>query len=689
MKRPPVKTYYALLSTHRDACVTVALVLLAACLRLARLELIEFKTDEVMQLDMALQMAREGVFPLAGSFTSIWMPKGPLFTWLMALPVLFSRDPRVATGFIAALNALACGGLYLVGRRYYGRCASGLAGLLYAVNPWAVLYARKVFTDDVLAPFCLLLWWGLLRWLADERPGGLALALGSLGALLMITWSPWPLALLTFILLAANLRRVRWKHCALGAGVALALTAPWLIYQARGGFAGVVSLWVRVTSGAMDAGQEAGAAADWWRPLRNALWLHSGLNYASLAGPSAGLFRPWPAWLGWTRYLLAGLLGAGLIQAAWRGIRSLRRGTDAREAAAWRVHALWVWLPLLGFALQPGELYLHYLVVLFPAGAMALGLAGERCARLALGACRGPARRAAAVLLAALLAAVVFYQAGSFIYLLGFVTRHETHYGVPLAWWRQVTAAVADEARAAGTDELWVVAEGGDPAMHTEPSVLSYLLAGRLELVFLGAGGQEGLPLPVERAGVYLVTRASPPVEAALAELGAAQQAAFTQPGGARQARLLTAQPRPLETLFSALAQPGLPLINYDGPALLGYAWQGPAAAGGRVALAALWELQLDPAAAPGQRSFSLQVYDSSGRIIAQDDGYALAERSWRRGRYLLQWFALDLPAGLDAGEYQAALACYRLEDGARSGWRDAAGAFAGGEARLEPLVIR
>lgn len=82
-------------------------------------------------------------------------------------------------------------------------------------------------------------------------------------------------------------------------------------------------------------------------------------------------------------------------------------------------------------------------------------------------------------------------------------------------------------------------------------------------------------------------------------------------------------------------------------------------------------------------------MVDSGARIIAQDDGYALAERSWRRGRYVLQWFALELPPGLAAGEYQAALAFYRQEDGARSGWHDAAGAFAGGEVRLQPLVIR
>ncbi|KAB2866041.1 MAG: glycosyltransferase family 39 protein, partial [Anaerolineae bacterium] len=40
-----------------------------------------------------------------------------------------------------------------VARRYFGAEAALVAGLLYAVSPWAVIYSRKIWAQDMLPPF--------------------------------------------------------------------------------------------------------------------------------------------------------------------------------------------------------------------------------------------------------------------------------------------------------------------------------------------------------------------------------------------------------------------------------------------------------------------------------------------------------------------------------------------------------
>ena len=151
-----------------DMLLLLVVLLLAGTLRLAHLGQIQFKLDEAKHLEAAQRLVAGGGLSLVGSRSSVGPAKPALFTWLLALPALLGRDPRLAAGFIALLNTAAAGGLFWLGRRYYGRLAAGIAALLYAVNPWAVLYGRGIFTADVLAPFCLLLWWGLQLWLAAD-----------------------------------------------------------------------------------------------------------------------------------------------------------------------------------------------------------------------------------------------------------------------------------------------------------------------------------------------------------------------------------------------------------------------------------------------------------------------------------------------------------------------------------------
>jgi hypothetical protein len=129
------------------------LLTVAAFLRLQNLSCMEFKNDEAENSMLALMIARGASFPAAGMFSSAGSQNPPFFPYLLSLPFLISRDPVVAAGFIALLNVVAVGLLWFLGRRIGGEPVAWFASVAFAVNPWAVFYARKIWQQDALAPF--------------------------------------------------------------------------------------------------------------------------------------------------------------------------------------------------------------------------------------------------------------------------------------------------------------------------------------------------------------------------------------------------------------------------------------------------------------------------------------------------------------------------------------------------------
>ncbi|MCE5257564.1 MAG: glycosyltransferase family 39 protein [Chloroflexi bacterium] len=672
---------------RRDVLLLCAVLILAALLRLTNLSQIEFKLDEARHLESAQRIVTGQEFPLVGSRSSVGVAKPALFTWLLAIPALFGRDPRLAAGFIALLNVAAAGGLFWTGKRYFGWLPALLAALLYAVNPWAVFFSRDIFTADILAPFCLLLWVGLLRWLADGRPGGLALALAALGALLGITFSPWPLALLTAVLVFSNLRQVKVKWLLVGLALALVLLASWLIYQARSGFSEFAPVLAKLTTGGAQSA-EGGGISGWLKTFWYAVWLHSGLNLSSLAGVSAAEFMPDPLWLGQMDKLLAALFIGALLLAGWRGVGTWVYHMSARAAAPWRILVLWLWLPLLVMGLQPAELQVHYMVILFPAGFMAMGITAEYIGRTLFNSLRGAAHWALAAALAALLVLVLAHHIGSTFYLADFVQSHATNYGIPLSSWLRISEQAPELLSTTDAEEIWITAQGSDPAIDTEPAVLSYLLADSARTVYVGQGGQEGLLLPVERPALYLLTSAPERTLATLAKLDARVMATVALPDG-RTAYYIYASPHTAETTWEALYYRKVHYASDAGLQLTGYDWLSEAQPGMTAQLATYWTFGAVPdEARAAQHSAFNQLFYADGRKAAQDDGFSLPEAYWQEGRVLLQWFDLALPADLAPGAYALLTGLYRLSDGGRATWADAAGQALGDALELSALQV-
>jgi hypothetical protein len=133
----------------------VGVVALAAFLRLWHLEDSVFGIDEAALVRLAEDIVRGGQIPLSGPITSIGLPSAPHFIYAIAPVVAISRDPAFVSGAIAVANLAGVVGTLWLGWRWFGPTAGLIAALLYAVSPWAVAAARRIWQPDLLPPLAV------------------------------------------------------------------------------------------------------------------------------------------------------------------------------------------------------------------------------------------------------------------------------------------------------------------------------------------------------------------------------------------------------------------------------------------------------------------------------------------------------------------------------------------------------
>jgi len=680
-----VRVYFS----RRENQFLWGIVLLAGLLRLSYLDLIEFKADEAQHLLRAARLVEEGEWPLVGTIASVGVAKPPMMVYLMAIPLLFGRDPRLASAFIAVLNVAAIAGLFLVARRYYGLRVAVLSALLLAVNPWAVIFSRKVFTADLLLPFGVLLLWGLLRALVDRRPWGWVLICLSLGSSLYLTFSPVPVLLACLILVIVYRSRVSWAHLVFGICLVILLFIPYFYHLNTAG----LSDWrnaFRSLSVIPDGSTSTRPPVS--RAFEYAAWLHSGQHLSSLAGKSIQAFAPIHSVFAPLNGIQILLFLASLGASAILAMRSWSHWRQREDTAKYVILSVWLWVPLLFWTMMRSALQVHYLVVLYPVGFLSIGLLLDRLFDLAYWL---PLRRhwwtsLTTPLLALVVMALVVWQFYSVFHLYDFVVRHDTEggYGVPFRYWRRTAAAALRQADAQEVDQVWVATEGADIAYEQVPLILHYLLGPKVKGVFMGQGSNDCLLLPAGRPAVYLLTRNSPPVTEILRQLGAEERSTVLFPDQHYRARVWVAEERSVEQVLSMIPERELWAFDW-GLRLLGYGWPSDARAGQRARLTTYWSFADVPDDVRlVQHSLFNHLVDRDGDKLAQRDGFGLPERYWSDGLVLVQWFDLVLPLEMSPGEYTVLTGVYRLSDYARGRVIDDSGYDIGDSVALGPLPV-
>ncbi len=621
--------------SRRTEIILVSLLLIvAAILRMGWPGVTEFKADEARLLALALDMA-DGAFALRGISSSVGFPNFPASVWIYSIPLFVWPHPYAATIFTGLLNTLAVGACYWFVRRYWGIGAAFAATLMLAVSPWAIIFSRKIWAQNLLPLF--VMGWAIGAALAfvDRRPKFIWLHFICLAIAVQIHLAAVALVPVTLILLLVFWRRVSWKFVLTGGLLAALTVLPFLIYMGR----------TFQQSGSLPTLPSGGSSALTLESINFTTMLSLGTNIHSLAGPDVfSIYLAQLPPMSWV-YVIWGLLIFGGI--VWV-VSHLFSAWQHRETQVGLIVLLWLLLPPLFFLWHSTPVFLHYSIATIPAQYILAGVAFSSivyCVLRIRPQTTQHAIRNIHILSWSVLLATAVFQLFAIVTLLNFVstTNTPTAMGTPLAF----KLAAVDEAKRllaeTSAQEILAVGPGEFPDVDDFPAVYAVLLrdtphrfvdSGRDALfpaqdaVVLLDGKEIG---DVWTGGLYLetATSTSPGTSVSGTEFplrsGEGSLFVLSLPGGAK--------PDP-----DTVIEPPILLANWVN--LLGH---DNLEVDGETAV---WQIHWRTGDNPDPASYQFfnHLLDGNGERISQLDAPAFAPNQWQAGDMLISRFLMPLP---------------------------------------------
>jgi 4-amino-4-deoxy-L-arabinose transferase-like glycosyltransferase len=613
-----------------EAAVLGGLVALAAAIRLFGLQFDEFKADDANALQLARDMVGGHSLPLVGIRASSGLDKGPLFIYLLAIPALFSDDPRFGLIAVALANAAAVALCYAFTRRYFGRPQAMVAAALYASGYALIFYSRRLVEPDLLAPFVML--WILAIFSLGVRRRPISFAWACLGLAALVQLEQANVALVPVLLVAAFFarRHLKLRHVALGLALFALAHATFVVHEIQTGFGSVEA--VRHILG--EPSRLNGDVLD------VASWLvtpaPAGLVHYQIGPQRDGLFDGSP------------LIAAGnvafwltlIASAAWLGLRCLV--APQKERPRYVLLVCWILLPVLFYLRHQRDIYPYYILAVMPGPYVMVGgffAAVGQTTRWRLG---WRPRLGLAISLVLLVMATSTYAMVRTVDAAAAAPVAEG-YNVPLSVTTRATAAAAAAGRRAGRITL--------QAEEPRRSALAYLIGDSVPLKIVGDG-----PGIAYRPGtVILVDDDQSPAGKYLAE-HAAPLARVPFPADSGNYAVYDGDPeRALGDErwreFAVEWENGLRLVAVDAPRR--------AAPGSSIRVSLAWQAEK---AAPGDDpKFFVQVTDAEGRAIAQRDALGYPPADWDSAETVVTWYDLSLPAAAPPALYTIRAGMYTL----------------------------
>lgn len=122
----------------------------AAFFRIFFLDLIEFKLDEATTVYQTVQFFLSPHVIQRGLISGIGVYNFPLFNYLVIMLGIFSSDPQFISFLIALINTILVSAFYLIVRKYYDQITAIFAAFLLAFSPWAIIFSRKIWAQDLI-----------------------------------------------------------------------------------------------------------------------------------------------------------------------------------------------------------------------------------------------------------------------------------------------------------------------------------------------------------------------------------------------------------------------------------------------------------------------------------------------------------------------------------------------------------
>jgi 4-amino-4-deoxy-L-arabinose transferase-like glycosyltransferase len=351
---------------------TIGLVLaVSAWVRLSGVDLGWFMVDQARDVYEGLRIAQGQHFPLVGPVARGLYTLGPLYYYLIALPLWIRPAPEAVVFFLAVLNLGTVYLAYRIGREFFSPTVGLAAAALYGVFPMAVVSTRALWNPGFVPFFVVTFFYALFHFLIGRRAWGLTLAMVALGGLLQVHLSGLVLVILAVAALALFRPAVPWRAFLAGAGMVVALFAPYLVFEAGRGFRGLPDAF-RFFQGQGTLAVRESWIEIAWRAIRAPFLLPADMERGFQASPPLTFIR-------WLQPLeLAVFVGAALWLLGHSILRWRRAGTFPKAEG---LLLLWLAVPLLTLPHKRALLLWYYFDLLYPAQFLIVGLAIDRTLR--------------------------------------------------------------------------------------------------------------------------------------------------------------------------------------------------------------------------------------------------------------------------------------------------------------------
>ncbi|MGP8195653.1 MAG: hypothetical protein ACLQSW_08385 [Syntrophobacteraceae bacterium] len=146
-----------------------AMLALGIFLRAFRLDTFEFKGDELKAIREGLSAPAHHWWIEHGMQSSVGIPNGPVFSYIMGLLTAGSADPYTLTAFFLAVNIV----VLLLSVLFFATFARDrvqflLCLFLFSLSPYLILFSRKIWAQNLLLLFVIPLVLMILR--VREKP---------------------------------------------------------------------------------------------------------------------------------------------------------------------------------------------------------------------------------------------------------------------------------------------------------------------------------------------------------------------------------------------------------------------------------------------------------------------------------------------------------------------------------------
>lgn len=133
----------------------ITIFLTASMFRLFSLDLVEFKSDEAITVYQTAYFYNDPFLIERGLISGIGVYNFPIFNYLMIVLSIFSRNPQFLSFLIAMINTILVVIFYLIIKRYYNQQIAIFSSLLLAFSPWAIIFSRKIWAQDLIFLFLI------------------------------------------------------------------------------------------------------------------------------------------------------------------------------------------------------------------------------------------------------------------------------------------------------------------------------------------------------------------------------------------------------------------------------------------------------------------------------------------------------------------------------------------------------